>query len=414
MTGGQEAAEVAWLGYTLRELHHIATVYCRWGDRFGFPDKFEIAWAGVVDHLAGCDQPPESFDLYKAGQRAISRASERELREHGLTRGSDGLQAMPHFDAYWAHKTSPAADAAVVDRLAVWQIWPRLRPLHQMAFLALAAHGDYRHRAGNRLPLQHVLLAGDPGPRRVPPAVARRRDPLPHLGCRQARQHRPRPPCPARPGLPAAETAPAPARHRACPAAGHRITESSRPGTHQPGRDGGPARCQPRGPGTRTQRRRSMATITATREDTVQPRPDPRQPAVPAGWPLRVVLDLGALPTAPGCARAWTREILWEWQMTGLAGTAELIVSELTTNSVLASRHLDRPAIRLILVSGYQQIVIFVRHFDPGIPVPRHASEDEESGRGLLLVESISDRFGWYRPDDGTPGKVIWAVVSPE
>jgi len=147
-----------------------------------------------------------------------------------------------------------------------------------------------------------------------------------------------------------------------------------------------------------------MATITATREDTVQP-------VAPAGWPLRAVLDLGALPTAPGCARAWTREILWEWRLTGLADTAELIVSELTTNSVLASRHLDRPAIRLILVSDHQQLVILVRDFHPGIPTPRHASEDEESGRGLLLVESLSDRFGWYRPDDGTPGKVIWAVL---
>ena len=79
--------------------------------------------------------------------RAISRASDRELREHGITRSSDGLQAMPSFDAYWTRKTSPAADAAVVDRLAVWQIWRMLRPLHQMAFLALAAHGDYAQAA---------------------------------------------------------------------------------------------------------------------------------------------------------------------------------------------------------------------------------------------------------------------------
>jgi anti-sigma regulatory factor (Ser/Thr protein kinase) len=155
-----------------------------------------------------------------------------------------------------------------------------------------------------------------------------------------------------------------------------------------------------------------MATITATREDPVQPRPDPRQPALPAGWPLRAALDLGALPTAPGCARAWAREILWEWQLTGLADTTELIVSELTTNSVLASRHLNRPAIRLILASDRRQLVIFVRDFHPGIPAPRHASPEEESGRGLLLVESVSDRFGWYRPDDGTPGKVTWAVLS--
>jgi hypothetical protein len=142
--------EAAWLGYSLRELHQIAaraTVYCRWGDRFPFPERFEIAWSGVVDHLAGCEEAPESFDLYKAGMRAIGRASERELREHGITRGSDGLQPMPRFDAYWAPRTGAPADAAVVDRLAVWQIWPVLRPLHQMVFLALAAHGDYAKAA---------------------------------------------------------------------------------------------------------------------------------------------------------------------------------------------------------------------------------------------------------------------------
>lgn len=150
MTGRQEAEAPAWLGYTFGELHQIAAraaVYCRWGDRFGFGEKFEIAWAGVIDHLAVCGQPPEFFDLYKAGMRAIGRASDTELREHGITRGSDGLQAMPSFDAYWAAKTAPGADAAVVDRLAVWQIWPMLRPLHQMAFLALAAHGDYTQAA---------------------------------------------------------------------------------------------------------------------------------------------------------------------------------------------------------------------------------------------------------------------------
>jgi hypothetical protein len=143
-------AEAAWLGYTFRELHQIAaraTVYCRWGDRFPFSARFEIAWDGVVDHLAGCQEPPESFDLYKAGMRAIGRASERELREHGITRGSDGLQVMPRFDAYWAPRHGAPADASVVDRLAVWQIWPMLRPLHQMAFLALAAHGDYARAA---------------------------------------------------------------------------------------------------------------------------------------------------------------------------------------------------------------------------------------------------------------------------
>ena len=43
--------------------------------------------------------------------------------------------------------------------------------------------------------------------------------------------------------------------------------------------------------------------------------------------PPRAVLDLGAVRTAPRCASAWTREILWEWGAAELADTAELLDS---------------------------------------------------------------------------------------
>jgi anti-sigma regulatory factor (Ser/Thr protein kinase) len=155
-----------------------------------------------------------------------------------------------------------------------------------------------------------------------------------------------------------------------------------------------------------------MAASTAARRDTVHPRlPLPLPLPIPGRPPPTAVLDLGALPTAPGCARAWTREILWEWRLAGLSDTAELIVSELTTNSVLASRWPDRPAIRLILTLDRGELVILVRDFCPGAPRTRHPGADDEGGRGLLLVESMSDRFGWYPADDGTPGKVVFAVL---
>jgi hypothetical protein len=118
-------------------------VYCRWGDRFPSPERFEIAWAGIIDYLTGCDSPPPPFALYRAAQRAIGRTSETELREHGARHGPDGLYATPRFEIYWAPRPAPAADTSVVNRVAVWQIWAALRPLHQMALLALAAHGDY-------------------------------------------------------------------------------------------------------------------------------------------------------------------------------------------------------------------------------------------------------------------------------
>jgi anti-sigma regulatory factor (Ser/Thr protein kinase) len=154
-----------------------------------------------------------------------------------------------------------------------------------------------------------------------------------------------------------------------------------------------------------------MATMTATRRQTMLPLAGQPQ-AGPASWPLHAALELGALPTAPGCGRAWTRQIAWEWGLALLADSAALIASELLTNAILASRQLDRAAVWLALASDRAGLVIFVRDFAPGTPAPRHASEDDESGRGLTLVEGVSDRFGWEQPADGMPGKVAWALIK--
>ena len=153
-----------------------------------------------------------------------------------------------------------------------------------------------------------------------------------------------------------------------------------------------------------------MSSMTATRPQTVPSHPGHPQPG-PATWPLHAVLDLGALPTAPGCGRAWTRQIACEWQLAPLADSAEIITSELLTNAVLASSGLDRPAIRLTLLCDRARLVILVRDHHPAAPAPRPAADDEENGRGLMLVEAIGDQFGWYRPGDGTPGKVVWASL---
>jgi anti-sigma regulatory factor (Ser/Thr protein kinase) len=128
--------------------------------------------------------------------------------------------------------------------------------------------------------------------------------------------------------------------------------------------------------------------------------------------PSRAVLDLGAQPTAPGCARAWTRRVLRAWRLTGLSDPAEVVVSELTTNAMLASRPQDRTCIRLSLTLDQGELGIFVRDYCPGTPRPANSGDEDENGRGLLLVEAMSSRSGWYPPNDGTAGKVVWAALS--
>ena len=130
--------------------------------------------------------------------------------------------------------------------------------------------------------------------------------------------------------------------------------------------------------------------------------------------PPRAFLDLGAVLTAPGCARAWTRAILREWGAAEQADTAELVASELVTNSVNACTGLDRAVIRLVLTLDRGELAILVRDDHPGVPMAAQPGADDEGGRGLLIVETLSDRCGWYPLEGAKPAKVTWAVISPK
>jgi anti-sigma regulatory factor (Ser/Thr protein kinase) len=131
-------------------------------------------------------------------------------------------------------------------------------------------------------------------------------------------------------------------------------------------------------------------------------------------WPLRTFLELGALPGAVPCARLHTRNVLAEWGLTVFSEGTGLLVSELVTNAIQISRLAEQDApVRLWLVSDRAQVVIFVWDASPLPPLPGDVGEDAESGRGLLIVQAVSVRWGWDFPP-GMGGKVVWAVAGPE
>ncbi len=117
-------------------------------------------------------------------------------------------------------------------------------------------------------------------------------------------------------------------------------------------------------------------------------------------------------------ARLHARHVLREWGPAALGDSTELMVSELVTNGVQASRAMTHAAIRLWLASDRAQVVICVWDASPQTPVRMDAAEDSEHGRGLLLVEAVSKRWDWFPAEPGGPGadghrgKVGWAVVS--
>jgi len=113
---------------------------------------------------------------------------------------------------------------------------------------------------------------------------------------------------------------------------------------------------------------------------------------------------LGAGAQSGRTARKFTRNTLREWGLISLADDAEAIVGEFVANAV---SHAARP----------------MAATDPGLPVGlrllRRTGEvmcavldpyrNEEAGRGLQMVDALSDVWGWS-PVTGR-GKAVWAIL---
>lgn len=115
-------------------------------------------------------------------------------------------------------------------------------------------------------------------------------------------------------------------------------------------------------------------------------------------WPLR---------PEPRSARLARRLVSQAMEGVGeaLRRRAALVTSELVSNGV---RH-ARGGLVLQVLQLEDGVVVTVADDSAAPPVVRASGHKlAEDGRGLLIIERISDQFGWAR----TPtGKVVWAAV---
>ncbi|WTJ28840.1 ATP-binding protein [Streptomyces luteogriseus] len=140
-------------------------------------------------------------------------------------------------------------------------------------------------------------------------------------------------------------------------------------------------------------------------------------------------LDPAAVSDAASCAlparyeavreaRRFTRKTLDQWDMGERFDDVCLVVSELVTNAL---RH-GLPAndvcaggreapVRLHLMRWTERLVCAVRDPSHDSPVARETDDfSAESGRGLFLVDSFSDSWGWHPLAGALDGKVVWAL----
>jgi anti-sigma regulatory factor (Ser/Thr protein kinase) len=127
---------------------------------------------------------------------------------------------------------------------------------------------------------------------------------------------------------------------------------------------------------------------------------------LPGAAGRRVVhFELPASPASVRFARRMTTSWLALWGLEG--ADAELVVSELATNAV---RHVGLPlAIWLAESAEGVKVEVLDQSEKPANLVAKDLTLDEEGGRGLALVEALSQKWGERRT---AAGNCVWAILA--
>ncbi|MDG6108044.1 ATP-binding protein [Dactylosporangium aurantiacum] len=123
------------------------------------------------------------------------------------------------------------------------------------------------------------------------------------------------------------------------------------------------------------------------------------------GEPRGMRANLQPMLDATAAARHLVGRACRLWGVARVADLAELIITELVSNGV---RH-ARTNLEVRVALRHRQLHLSVRDGSRQLPV-RGSSGDTlaESGRGLLVVEALTDRWGCTPVPDG---KVVWATL---
>ncbi|MFE9621524.1 ATP-binding protein [Streptomyces sp. NPDC006527] len=112
-------------------------------------------------------------------------------------------------------------------------------------------------------------------------------------------------------------------------------------------------------------------------------------------------------------ARDFTHRTLDDWSLDHCTDDALTVVTELAANAVLHALP-DRPAddadVRLRLTLRRSHLVCAVTDPSDEPPVYPHTADSLlEHGRGLHIVEALSEHWGWTRRSP--VGKTVWAML---
>ncbi|MGC9540847.1 ATP-binding protein [Streptomyces sp. UG1] len=162
----------------------------------------------------------------------------------------------------------------------------------------------------------------------------------------------------------------------------------------------------------------SSAGPTATQQAHASGSPRAAGPELPLTPPRSAVLPLAGAERGCGQARDFVRRTLESWELGHCGPDALMVVTELLANAVLHA--VPHPAARRAPAEAEIWLRLSIRRpahlvcavTDPSDhpPVYPHAGDPfEEHGRGLRIIDALSEHWGWTRRHP--TGKTVWAML---
>lgn len=120
-------------------------------------------------------------------------------------------------------------------------------------------------------------------------------------------------------------------------------------------------------------------------------------------------LDLPPQRRSVGVGRHWVLRVAAEAGITGMANqVVELLASELLANAVLHGAADE--SIRIAMTCTDQVVRVSVRDNLPQRPVVLHPEPVAPAGRGMAIIEAMSNR--WGVDPNAAGGKIVWFEVD--
>ncbi|MER5943064.1 ATP-binding protein [Streptomyces sp. NPDC001928] len=137
----------------------------------------------------------------------------------------------------------------------------------------------------------------------------------------------------------------------------------------------------------------------------------PLAPLAQLGNPVRnFSVQLSPTPRGARLARLLATEQLRSWGLP--LDPAAHVVAELAANAVTHGRISGRDFLLLLYVVGATLRIEVTDTCGDRMPDPQHPTPDAESGRGLLIVDALADR--WGVSGGPAPRKTVWAEVATQ